>query len=131
MSSSKFFTRSTLSIVFGLSLLFTTGLANAVPPPKPQLECEDLTAANFCDDQLGALCLAIDGAESLSQRDESSMKGKVEMAALKINSGKFENADKKLDNIDDKLDNPKISESDAMAISFAVMQAQLCLASLF
>jgi hypothetical protein len=138
MSNSKFYTRSILSIVFGLSLLFTTGLANAARPGS-NLSCEpppdgNLPVANFCNQQLVDLCGAVASAATppLKQRDKDGLINKVIGAATKINQNKFENAGDKLDNFETKLNQLinapklKISEADANTISAALMSAQTC-----
>jgi hypothetical protein len=126
MSNSKFYTRSILSIVFGLSLLFTTGLANAARPGS-NLSCEpppdgNLPVANFCNQQLVDLCGAVASAATppLKQRDKDGLINKVIGAATKINQNKSK--------LNQLINAPKlkISEADANTISAALMSAQTC-----
>jgi len=132
--------KSTLTgaAIAAVMVLSMTGTASAGgPPPAEMLSCAyDLPAADYCNAELQNLCGTIENGDFTNDRDRFNLIGKVIEAANKINSNKFADADQKLDDIQMKVDalagaaKPKLGADSADAITFARIEASLCVSGL-
>jgi hypothetical protein len=101
------------------------------PAPVASATCVDVLPTS-CDAELASLCASIDGADSLTQRNKDGMISKVVGASLKMTQFKGTEAESKLGEVGTKVDlladaaKPKISETDASAISGGVNAAEIC-----
>jgi hypothetical protein len=100
-------------------------------------DCDQRVPANYCDDELGYLCEAIEGTSSLRPRTVESMVSKVNGASLKINQYKYDEAATKLQAIEDTLTayhtaaKQKITEVDYDNVSSQLTPAQMCVDGLY
>lgn len=121
-------------IVF-FPLIFASAVVDAQGKPDAvkYLNCGSINVySNGCFEELKLLCDEIKYAGSLSSRDSDSMVSKSIGADIKIEQGKFYDADEKLYKIEMKLDSlagarkSKISKKDLYDISGALMLTQSC-----
>ncbi len=133
--SAKSLTRILLSAAI-VTLLLATGSANAGKPSSvtPPLNCSNINTddSNSCNTELFNLCMVINEADSLGNRDRDTMMSKAIGADIKLEQDKPDDAHAKLLRIENKLDSlinapkTKISTDDADNISGSLINSHMC-----